>query len=261
MCHWSKSCRHLSSGPGWCCMGTNVWHPAEFHRKIAEFGLTVLNLPTAYWQELAREWADVPELVPNIQPRLFIVGGDVMSPDALELWQQTPVNSIRLLNAYGPTETTITATAFEITPRLGENTTIQRVPIGRPLANREIYILDRYGNPVPIGVPGDLHIGGAGLARGYLNRPDLTAEKFIPNPFSSRARRTTVQDRRPGPLSARWEHRVSRPCRPSGEDPRVSHRTGRNRSGAWPTPGRAGGGRPGPGRRARREAVGGLCGR
>jgi amino acid adenylation domain-containing protein len=166
-------------------MGTNVWPPAEFHRKISEFGLTVLNLPTAYWQELAREWAGVPELVPNIQPRLFIVGGDTMLPEVLKLWQRTPVNSIRLLNAYGPTETTITATAFEIAPRPGENTTYQRVPIGRPLANRAIYILDQHGNPVPKGVHGHLHIGGAGLARGYLNRPELTAEKFIPDPFSA----------------------------------------------------------------------------
>ena len=164
-------------------MGTNVWHPAEFHRKISEFGLTVLNLPTAYWQELAREWAGVPELVPNIQPRIFIVGGDTMLPDVLKFWQRTPVNSIRLLNAYGPTETTITATAFEIAPRPGENTTDQRVPIGRPLANRAIYILDQYSHPVPIGVHGHLHIGGVGLARGYLNRPDLTAEKFVPDPF------------------------------------------------------------------------------
>jgi amino acid adenylation domain-containing protein len=166
-------------------MGTNFWHPAEFHRKISEFGLTVLNLPTAYWQELAREWAGVPELVPNIQPRLFIVGGDTMLPDVLKLWQRTPVNSIRLFNAYGPTETTITAAAFEIAPRPGENTTDQRVPIGRPLANRAIYILDQHGNLVPIGVHGHLHIGGVGLARGYLNRPDLTAEKFIPDPFSA----------------------------------------------------------------------------
>jgi amino acid adenylation domain-containing protein len=166
-------------------MGTNVWPPVEFHRKISEFGLTVLNLPTAYWQELARAWADVPELVPNIPPRLFIVGGDTMLPEVLKLWQRTPMNSIRLLNAYGPTETTITATAFEIAPRPGENTTNQRVPIGRPLANRAIYILDQHGKPVPIGVAGHLHIGGAGLARGYLNRPELTAEKFIPDPFSA----------------------------------------------------------------------------
>jgi len=165
-------------------MGTDVWHPAEFHRKISEFGLTVLNLPSAYWQELTREWANARELVPNIQPRLFIVGGDTMLPDGLNLWQRAPVNSVRLLNAYGPTEATITATVFELTSRLFKKTTFQRIPIGRPLANREIYILDKYSNPVPVGVSGDLHIGGAGLARGYLNRAELTAEKFIPNPFS-----------------------------------------------------------------------------
>ena len=159
--------------------------PNEFHRIIAEFGLTVLNIPTPYWHELVREWADLPELSRNLQPRLFIVGGDVMSPEALDRWQKTSMQAVRLINAYGPTETTITATAFEIAPQLGEHTTLQKVPIGRPLANREIYILDKYGNPVPTGVPGELHIGGAGLARGYLNRPDLTAEKFIPNPFSS----------------------------------------------------------------------------
>ncbi len=165
-------------------MGTDMWQPAEFHQKISEFGLTVLTFPTAYWQELARQWAGVPELVPSIQPRLFIVGGDTMLPDGLDLWQRTPVNAVRLLNVYGPTETTITATAFEFSPGLCENRTFQKIPIGRPLANREIYILDNYGNPVPVGVPGELHIGGVSLARGYLNRPELTAEKFVPNPFS-----------------------------------------------------------------------------
>ena len=165
-------------------MGADMWPPEEFHRKISEFGLTILNLPSAYWQELARQWADVPELLSHIQPRLFIVGGDAMSPDGLNLWQRTPVNSIRLLNAYGPTETTITATAFELNRERCENRSFQRIPIGRPLANREIYILDNYGNPVPVGVPGELHIGGVSLARGYLNRPELTAEKFVPNPFS-----------------------------------------------------------------------------
>jgi non-ribosomal peptide synthetase component F len=120
----------LIAGARLVLMGTNVWHPAELHRKIAEFGLTVLNLPTAYWHELAREWAGVPELVPPIQPRLFIVGGDTMSADALRLWQQTPLNSVRLLNAYGPTETTITATAFDISSRPSEDTTHRLVPMG-----------------------------------------------------------------------------------------------------------------------------------
>ncbi len=160
-----------------------LWDAAELQRKIAEFGLTVLNIPTPYWQELAAEWTEVPDSVSN-QPRLVVVGGDVMSPEALDRWQKAAVRAVRLINAYGPTEATITATAFEIAPRLAGQTTFQKVPIGRPLANREVYILDRYGKPVPVGVPGELYIGGAGLARGYLNRPDLTAEKFVPNPFS-----------------------------------------------------------------------------
>ena len=166
-------------------VGREVWRPAEFHSKAAEFGLTVVDLPTAYWQELVQEWAAEPEPVLSTQYRLFLVGGDTMLPEVLNLWQQTPLRSVRLINAYGPTEATITATAFET--RLGNSARLHRVPIGRPLANREIYILDRYCNPVPIGVPGELHIGGRSLARGYLNRPDLTAEKFIPNPFSNMA--------------------------------------------------------------------------
>jgi len=165
-------------------MGAEVWPTTEFYKKVADFKLTVLNLPTGYWQELAREWTDLSELVLNIQPKVFIVGGDTMLPEFFELWQRTPMRSIRLINAYGPTETTITATAFDITPWPREHPTFQRIPIGRPILNRETYILNKYGNPVPVGVAGELYIGGACLARGYLNRADLTAETFIPNPFS-----------------------------------------------------------------------------
>jgi thioesterase domain-containing protein/acyl carrier protein len=165
-------------------MNTDVWHTAEFHIKIAELGLTVLNMPTAYWQELAREWADARELVPTVQPRVFIVGGDTMLPEFVDLWQRTPVSSVRLINAYGPTEATITATGLDVTSWLGGRSTPQRIPIGHPFANREIHILNKYGHPVPVGVAGELCIGGTCLARGYLNRPDLTAENFVPNRFS-----------------------------------------------------------------------------
>ena len=168
-------------------VGREVWRPSEFHSKAAEFGLTVVDLPTAYWQELVHEGAAGPEPVLSTQYRLFLVGGDTMLPEVLNLWQQTSQRSVRLINAYGPTEATITATAFETASRLDDSARLHRVPIGRPLANREIYILDRHCNPVPMGVPGELHIGGRSLARGYLNRPDLTADKFIPNPFSTTA--------------------------------------------------------------------------
>ncbi len=175
----------LMAGARLAVMGQTIWHPAEFHRRISELGLTVLNLPTAYWQELAREWAGLPELVPSVRARLFIIGGDTVRPESVALWQRTPMRAIRLLNGYGPTETTITATIFEIAPPLGESTSYHRVPIGHPLANRTIHILDARGNRVPVGVAGHLHIGGACLARGYLNRPDLTAETFVPDSFSA----------------------------------------------------------------------------
>ena len=168
-------------------MGTDAWHTTDFHRNVSAFRLTVLNLPTGYWHELTREWANLAELVPNIQPKVFIVGGEAMLPEFLELWRRTPASSVRLINAYGPTETTITATAFDVTSRLHEGRTLQKIPIGRPLPNRESYILNKYRNPVPVGIPGELYFGGTCLARGYLNRADLTAEKFVPNPFNAGA--------------------------------------------------------------------------
>ncbi|MBF6570846.1 MAG: amino acid adenylation domain-containing protein [Candidatus Binataceae bacterium] len=174
----------LIAGARLVVVGQEVWRANEFHSKAAEFGLTVVDLPTGYWQELIQEWAAGSESDLSAPYRLFLVGGDAMSPEAFDLWRQSPLGAIRLINAYGPTEATITATAFETGSLSHNGVRFHRVPIGRPLANREIYILDRDYNPVPIGVPGELHIGGRSLARGYLNRPDLTADKFVPNPFS-----------------------------------------------------------------------------
>jgi amino acid adenylation domain-containing protein len=193
----------LIAGARLVVMGTSLWNPAEFHRKISEFGLTVLNLPTAYWQELAREWADAPELVPRIKPRLFVVGGEAMPLDTLDLWQRTPMRSIRLLNAYGPTETTITATTFEIAVRPGEMAAYQRVPIGHPLANRTTYILDQRGNPVPIGVRGHLHIGGDGLARDSFRIPSAAyLERGSTRPATSPAiDQTGISSSSAGPTS------------------------------------------------------------
>jgi amino acid adenylation domain-containing protein len=112
------------------------------------------------------------EEYPDLQT--IIVAGEACPPDLVAQWSP----GRRFINAYGPTEATVCATAAictesDVTP-----------PIGRPIDNVTTYILDRDLQPVPIGVAGELHIGGAGVARGYLNRPELTAEKFIPNPFS-----------------------------------------------------------------------------
>ncbi|MDZ8090959.1 MAG: amino acid adenylation domain-containing protein [Nostoc sp. DedQUE05] len=165
--------------------GSDVWTPTNFQKIVSDFELTVVNLPTAYWQQLTQEWVKTQVLDTNSKLRLVIVGGDVMLPEYVAIWQQSPMSGVRLINAYGPTETTITATLFEILPQLSQDINLKKIPIGRPLPNRTVYILDRYLQPVPIGVPGELYIGGMGLAKGYLNRPQLTSERFIPNPFST----------------------------------------------------------------------------
>ncbi|MCI0362342.1 MAG: amino acid adenylation domain-containing protein [Phycisphaerales bacterium] len=172
----------LISGASLVVRGTEIWSPGDFCEQALNFGLTVAKLPTAYWQQLVDEWTRDPGLACSGRLRLVTAGGGAMQVESLRRWQQTPLRNIRLLNCYGPTEATITATFFEV-PR-DRSKFLFRVPIGRPVANAEVYILDPHLAPVPIGVPGELHIGGDRVARGYLNHPDLTAERFVPNPFS-----------------------------------------------------------------------------
>ncbi|MBD1879528.1 non-ribosomal peptide synthetase [Coleofasciculus sp. FACHB-T130] len=109
----------------------------------------------------------------------FIIGGENLLAQSLEFWRKFAPDTV-LVNEYGPTETVVGCCIYQVP--LGKHQS-GSIPIGRSIANTQLYILDRHLQPVPIGVIGELHIGGAGVARGYLNRPELTAEKFIPNPF------------------------------------------------------------------------------
>lgn len=155
----------------------------DFLRTCGEFGVTVLDLPTAYWHELTDELrTDNLELPESL--RLVILGGEKALPERLASWREYARDSVRLVNTYGPTETTIVATACDLSVKGESSEPADEVHIGRPLRNTIVYILDRQLRPVPVGVPGELYIGGAGIARGYLNRPDLTAQKFISNPFA-----------------------------------------------------------------------------
>ncbi|WP_186032874.1 non-ribosomal peptide synthetase/type I polyketide synthase [Burkholderia gladioli] len=111
----------------------------------------------------------------------FVIGGEALSAGTVALWQEVGPGA-RLVNEYGPTETVVGCLVYD-----AQNLPagMMNVPVGRPVANSQIYILDAGGEPVPVGVTGEIFIGGAGVARGYLNRPSLTAERFVPDPFGA----------------------------------------------------------------------------
>lgn len=121
--------------------------------------------------------ANPEDILPS---QLLILGGEAASWDLVaQIGQLKP--SCQILNHYGPTEATVGVLTYKVEPQATQSAT---VPIGRPIANTQVYLLDEHLQPVPIYLPGELYIGGANLARGYFNRPDLTKERFIPNPFS-----------------------------------------------------------------------------
>ena len=112
--------------------------------------------------------------------RKMIVGGEQLSTRLAESISSQFTNGLELFNEYGPTETVVGCMIYQYDAKKDRR---QSVPIGKPAANKKLYVLDASGKPVPIGVPGEIYIGGAGTARGYLNRPELTAERFVDNPF------------------------------------------------------------------------------
>ncbi len=144
--------------------------------------INVLSLPTAYWHELVARMASEALTLPETL-RLTIIGGERALPERVALWQEHVGARVQLINTYGPTEATVAVTMFRV-PHEAPAGALREVPIGWPIRNVTAYVLDRYLAPVPIGVPGELYLGGACLARGYLNHPELTAERFVPCPWS-----------------------------------------------------------------------------
>lgn len=160
--------------------------PQHFWQSCVEAGITVLDLPTAYWHILTDALATPSflETVSQASPlRLIILGGEQASPDHLAAWQRLAPPTLQIINTYGPSETTIVATLCALTgPQAPANAA--QAPIGRPIANTQVYVLDKTGQPVPPGAVGELYIGGVDVGRGYWQRPGLTAVAFIPDPFS-----------------------------------------------------------------------------
>jgi len=144
--------------------------------------VTMYDLPTAYWHELIERlrWRELPP-----SSRLMIIGGERALPERVKTWHDLVTLPVQLMNTYGLTEVTAIATSCDLPPQ--RESAAREVPIGKPIGNVKTYVRSRQDGrqPAPVGVIGDLSIGGAGIARGYLNRPDLTAERFVPDPFAS----------------------------------------------------------------------------
>nr|QEO74680.1 condensation domain-containing protein [uncultured bacterium] len=153
-----------------------VLSPRELERQLVDQQINVMFLTTALFHQMAQSR---PEIFASLTYMVF--GGDAADAQFVQrvLEQGKPRH---LVNGYGPTEGTTFATAYEAQERdIGART----IPIGRALSNTEAWVLDRQGQMAPVGVAGELHIGGDCLARGYLRRPELTAEKFVPHPYSA----------------------------------------------------------------------------
>ncbi|MUG96489.1 amino acid adenylation domain-containing protein [Scytonema sp. UIC 10036] len=159
--------------------------PEDFYQLLLTQQVTILNqTPSAF-----RQLIQVEESLGNsnnLALRKVIFGGEALQLESLRPWfERHGDQSPQLINMYGITETTVHVTYRPLTMADLEVTSASL--IGRPIGDLQVYLLDRYGQPVPIGVPGEMYISGAGVVRGYLNRPTLTSERFIPNCFSDKS--------------------------------------------------------------------------
>jgi surfactin family lipopeptide synthetase A len=172
----------------------------RFMERCHEWNVTVLDLPTSYWHQLIGELTQIKSSQINLMAslRLVIIGGETALLETCKLWQKYVdqlSNPPQLINTYGPTESTIVATSCNLSEYL-QTKDISVVPIGKPLANVQTWVLDCDLQPVPMGVVGELHIGGSGLARGYLRKPEITAEKFVNHSFGQKFNQETNQEER-----------------------------------------------------------------
>ncbi|WP_405617058.1 amino acid adenylation domain-containing protein [Streptomyces sp. NBC_00076] len=158
--------------------------PSRFHELLVREGVTVLNqTPSAFTQLIEEDRTRGDD--DRLALRTVVFGGAALDCGALGTWvARHGLERPRLVNMYGITETTVHVTYYPV----GEEDVAaggSASPIGRPLNDLSVYLLDRFGQLVPVGVAGEIHVGGPGVARGYLNRPELTAERFVPDPFGS----------------------------------------------------------------------------
>ncbi len=158
--------------------------PARFLAACAERRITMLDLPTAWWHELAAALGRAEAVLPA-GLRVLVIGGERAVAARAADWSRAAGAAVVTLNTYGPTEATVAATTWAFPRRAWDSRDPLEVPIGRPNPGVVARVVDHRLRPVPLGVPGELLLGGVGLARGYLGLPGRTAESFVPDPFSS----------------------------------------------------------------------------
>lgn len=170
----------LAAGATICCRSQeSIASGTNFLCFLEQNLITVACLPTAFWADFTQEcWRSGLGLPSSL--RLIIVGGEELAAQHLRVWEALRPPRIKLINTYGPTEATVEVAWLNL-----EHSWLYRhhVPLGRPLDYAELRVLDPGGEPCPIGIPGELHIGGASLARGYLNDPERTAAQFLVDPL------------------------------------------------------------------------------
>jgi amino acid adenylation domain-containing protein len=160
--------------------------PLALFDLVKQQGVTIIDIVPTHWRACTEALAPLEPatriaLLDN-NLRLFLSASEALLSDLPTTWSHVFKHNARLINMYGQTETTGIATLYPIPSQQGERTKI--VPLGRPITNMQVYVLDMYLRPLPIGAAGEVYISGADIARGYLDQPQMTALKFIPHPFS-----------------------------------------------------------------------------
>ncbi|WP_286547721.1 non-ribosomal peptide synthetase [Variovorax sp. J22G73] len=179
----------LVAGAAIVLRGPVLWDSATFYRELIERQISVADLTTAYWLLLAQDFA-AHGARPYGVLRQVHAGGEAMPPEGLHAWRNAGLAHVKLLNTYGPTEATVTASVLDCTPFLQAGGQVpSRMPIGTPLAGRALRVVGPDLGLVARGAVGELCIGGALLARGYLGRAALSAERFVADPFDEQGGR------------------------------------------------------------------------
>ncbi|MGN4128170.1 amino acid adenylation domain-containing protein [Lysinibacillus sphaericus] len=149
---------------------------------VSTYNITISDVATAFFKQLANGVSS-KQLIPLKSLRVLIMGGEAASAEAIRKWQSEISDTVQIVNEYGPTETTVSSLYYSVSTKV--DSTVTQIPIGKPIANTKVYILNENMQLCPIGVIGELYIESVGTAIGYVNQPDRTKQSFLSNPFST----------------------------------------------------------------------------